>query len=126
MSPEVLAKQFVQLLVDKEFEKAAEHFDATMTKVLPAKKLAAVWKGTTDQAAPFKRQLGVRTEKYLSTDIVLVTCEFAKGPLDVKVVFDSNKRISGLWFLPTPKEVLDRYKRLQQPARTRPFSLQSA
>lgn len=107
---EAPAKEFVQLLVREQFEKATEHFDAAMKKAMPAEKLASAWKGTTDQAAPFRRQLGLRTQKYLSYDIVLVTCEFAKGPLDVKMAFNSDGRITGLWFVPTPQEVLERYQ----------------
>ena len=28
----------------------------------------------------------------------------------MKVVYDSNRKVSGLWFVPTPQEVLRRYQ----------------
>lgn len=112
--PATLAKEFVQFLVEEDFSKAAQNFDATMKAALSEDKLAEVWKATTGQAGPFKQQLGVREEKFLGSDIVLVTCEFEKGPVDVKVVYNSKKQISGLFFLPTPQDVLKRYQ--QQPA----------
>jgi len=112
--PKTLAKEFVQLLVEEDFSKAAQNFDATMKAALPEDKLAEVWKATTGQAGLFKQQLGVREEKFLGSDIVLVTCEFEKGPMDVKVVYNDEKQIGGLFFVPTPQDVLESYQ--QQPA----------
>jgi len=115
--PTILAKEFVELLVEGQFSKATENFDATMKKSLPADKLAETWRSTTGQAGLFKQQLGVREEKFLGSDIVLVTCEFEKGPLDVKVVYNSERKVSGLWFLPVPEAVLKSYQGQQkQPA----------
>jgi beta-lactamase regulating signal transducer with metallopeptidase domain len=108
--PSALAKEFVQLLVKEQFTRATRSFDRTMKAALPAEKLEKVWKDITGQAGVFNRQLGVRTEKYLSYDIVLVTCEFQKGPLDVKVVYNDKREVSGLFFLPTPQDVLKSYQ----------------
>jgi len=108
--PVALAKKFVQLLVKEQFSAATKNFDATMKAVLPADKLEKTWKDTTSQAGIFNRQLGIRTEKYLVYDIVLVTCEFEKGPLDVKVVYNNKRQVSGLFFLPTPQDVLKGYQ----------------
>ncbi len=108
--PEAMAKEFVELLTQGQFAKAVEGFDAKMKKTLPKDKLAQTWRTTTGQAGLFKQQLGTRREKFLGSEIVYVTCEFEKGPMDVKVVYDSDKKVSGLWFLPTPQKVLDEYK----------------
>ncbi|HUV40717.1 MAG TPA: M56 family metallopeptidase, partial [Sedimentisphaerales bacterium] len=105
-----LAKDFVALLVNEQFPDAVEQFDKTMKKSLPADKLASTWRSTTAPAGPFVQQLGIRQEKFLASDIVIVTCEFEKGPLDVKVVYDSQRRISGLWLLPVPEDVLKSYR----------------
>lgn len=108
--PEVMAQQFVGLLVQGKFSQAVDGFDATMKKALPVDKLAETWRTTTGQGGLFKQQLGTRLEKFLGSDIVFVTCEFEKGPMDVKIVYDSDRKISGLWFLPTPQKVLDEFK----------------
>ncbi len=45
-----------------------------------------------------------KSDKY---DIAIVTCRFEKGQLDVKVVYDSQDKVTGLWFTPTaPPESL--------------------
>lgn len=106
----VLAKEFVEMLVKGDFSKAAKGFDKKMSDAMPVGKLAEVWQSTTGQAGLFKQKLGVREEKFLGSDIVYVTCEFEKGPMDVKVVYDGDKKISGLWFVPTPAQVLKDYR----------------
>jgi len=112
--PTTLAKELVELLVEEEFSEAVKSFDSTMKGAMPAKKLGEIWKATTGQAGLFKQQLGVREEKFLGSDIVLVTCEFEKGPMDVKVVYNDKQQIGGLYFVPTPQDILKSYQ--QQPA----------
>ena len=100
-SLEVMAKDFVNLLVKRDFAKAVENFDETMKKALPAEKLQETWDSLIAQTGAFKQQTGTRKEKYLQYDIVFVTCKFEKGPLDVKVVYNDKKQVSGLFFVPT-------------------------
>jgi len=98
------AKEFVGLMVKGEFSKAVENFDSVMSKAMPNEKLKEVWQTVVKQAGPFKKQKGTRTETLPKFDIVYVTCQFEKGDLDVKVVFNREKQITGLWFAPAQKE----------------------
>lgn len=98
------AKEFVDLMVKGEFSRAVENFDSVMSKAMPEEKLKEVWQTVIKQAGPFKKQKGTRTETLPKYDIVYVTCQFEKGDLDVKVVFNSEKQITGLWFAPAQKE----------------------
>ncbi|GAI83258.1 unnamed protein product, partial [marine sediment metagenome] len=104
----------VDLLVEGQFSTATENFDTTMKDALPTEKLEEVWNVTTEQTGPFKQQIGVRAEKELSYDVVFVTCEFERGPLDIKVVYNSEGQVAGLLFLPTPPEVLESYQRISE------------
>jgi dienelactone hydrolase len=96
-----LGKEFVKLMRQGDFESAVTDFDATMTRVMPAEKLEGAWKSIVGSAGPFREQLGANVERSGQYEMVVVTCRFEKGPLDVKVVFDSEKRITGLWFAPS-------------------------
>ncbi len=111
--PTTLAKEFVELLLKERFSTATKNFDATMKAAMTAKQLKEAWGTIASQVGVFNQQLGVRTEKYLSYDIVLVTCEFEKGPLDVKVVYNNKKQISGLFFVPTPQDIVKGYQQEQ-------------
>jgi len=116
--PKVLGKEFVELVVKGQFSTATKNFNATMKKVLPPEKLEETWKSTTNQAGLFKQQIGIRMGKWLWSDIVYVSCEFEQGPLDVKVVYNSQKQVTGLWFVPTPEDIWKDYQNQQQKKRT--------
>jgi dienelactone hydrolase len=94
-------KEFVDLLAKRDFAAAVERFDATMKAALPEPKLRETWETLQTQVGPYRKQLRTRTEKVLGYDVVLVTCQFEKMTLDTKVVFDSNRKVAGLFFVPS-------------------------
>ncbi|MHC4623202.1 MAG: DUF3887 domain-containing protein [Planctomycetota bacterium] len=117
--PKPPANEFVQLLAGKKFVAAVETMDQNMKTALPADTLEQTWTATVAQVGAFKQQIGARTEKQAGYDVVLVTCEFEKGPLDVKIVYDNNRKVAGLFFVPTPPDVLKSYQPAsEQPAQT--------
>ena len=95
------AKQFVGQLAKGEFSPARARFDATMKRVVPEAKLAEIWASLISQTGPLREQIGTRTEKVERYDIVFVTCKFERSTLDVKVVFNRDKQIGGLFFVPS-------------------------
>ncbi len=103
MPIETLAKDLVNSLASGEYKEAVENFDSTMKKVSPAEKLEEVWKSVIARSGPFVEQLGTRKEKIPQYDVIFVTCKFENAVLDTKVVFDHNKQIVGLFFVPSQK-----------------------
>lgn len=108
--PNAPTNELVELLANQQFSAVTEDFNETMKNALPPEKLEEAWKATIDQMGPFKRQIGLRTEKQADYDVVSVTCEFEKGALDVKISYNDEKQIAGLFFVPTPPEVLESYR----------------
>jgi hypothetical protein len=102
-SIETLAKDLVSSLAGGDYKKAVENFDETMKAALPAEKLQQVWNSIIAQSGPFVEQLGTRKEKILLYDVIFVTCKFENSVLDTKVVFDRNKQIAGLFFVPSER-----------------------
>ena len=102
---ETAAKEFVDLLAKGDFERAVQNFDSVMTKAMPQEKLKEVWESLISQLGQLKRQTSVRKEINPRFDIVFVTCEFERDAIDIKVVFDKKKKITGLWFFPVQAEV---------------------
>jgi hypothetical protein len=92
--------KFVELLSKGDSATAVQRFDATMKQAMSAQKLTQAWTGLTAQLGAFKKQAGTRTATEQGLDVAYVRCEFEKGSIEVKVVFDSAKQVSGLWFLP--------------------------
>lgn len=96
----IKAQDFVNLLAEGEFEKAVADFDATMTKLMPAAKIKEIWEQVARQVGEYIEQVAVRTETAGIYEIVLITCSFIKAKLDVKVVFNPQNQITGLFFVP--------------------------
>lgn len=99
-SPESRARSFVSHLAAGEFDLAAGQYDETMAAALPAGKLEATWKAVQVKAGAFEAIESERIEKVQGYDVVHVTCRFGKTPLDVKVVYDAQVRVAGLFFAP--------------------------
>jgi uncharacterized protein len=97
---QILAKQFTDLLASQDFARARQNFDATMANALSEEKLRELWRALDAQAGAYRKQLATRSQRQGSYDVVLVTCEFARLSLDARVVFDAQKRIAGLFFVP--------------------------
>ncbi len=98
---ETNAQSFVELLGKGDFAAAKDRFDATMKSALPEEKLREVWRSLEGQAGAFKKQTATRITKQLGYDVVLVTCQFEKAMLDVKVVFAADGLVAGLFFVPS-------------------------
>ncbi|MCL6434314.1 MAG: alpha/beta fold hydrolase [Leptolyngbyaceae cyanobacterium HOT.MB2.61] len=103
------AAKLVNLLAQEKFEEVTKSFDSTMQKALPPEKLKATWAAVLEEAGPFKRQAGSKTLKEDKYDVVVVNCEFEKTRLDIRVVYDSNKKVAGLFIVP-PSQAADTYK----------------
>ena len=98
---EQAGSKFVEGLTEERFEDAANTFDETMAGLISPEKLEELWDQLLEKSGTFQKQLSTRRETYLQYEIVFVTCQFDKGKLDVKVVYDKSKQVSGLFFVPT-------------------------
>lgn len=94
------SKEFLSQLAREEFETAAASFDATVKKVLPPEKLGQTWKQLRAQFGSLKVLGAIKTEKIGELTAVVVTCEFEKGKLNARLVFNPENEITGLWFSP--------------------------
>jgi dienelactone hydrolase len=94
------AQALARALLKDDYAAAGKDFDAVMRKALPADKLEAAWKATVGKAGPFREERGTREARLQGYDIVFVTCRFEKSDIDVKVVFNADRQVTGLFFLP--------------------------
>ncbi len=95
-----MAKEFVSALENGDFDASVKHFDETMSKLATPEKMKEIWEMVIKQVGRFIAQKDVWTESIPKYDIVYVTCVFEKATLDIKVVFDKNKKIAGQFFVP--------------------------
>jgi hypothetical protein len=91
----------VEQMANEQFKDAVSTFDETMAGLISPEKLEELWGEILEKSGTFQKQLSTRRETFLKYEIVYVTCQFDNGQLDVKVVYDTSKQISGLFFVPT-------------------------
>jgi dienelactone hydrolase len=96
------AHSLIDQLSKEDFAGAEANFDQTMSTQLPAAKLAEVWGQLTAQYGAFKSQGNVQTGAQQGYVIVVTQCQFENGDLFVRVVFDSEGKVAGLFFAPPP------------------------
>lgn len=96
-----LAQNFVDLLLKADFTSATLNFDDQMKAALTESKLQESWHDLTIDTGSL---LQVEIESSMEMEnyrIVVVRCRFQRNFIDVRVVFNENKQISGLNFTPT-------------------------
>src|SRR5689334_5892553 len=100
------AKEFLELLKKGDFTKAAEPFDATMLKKMPADKLKETWEMLNKQFGALKETGGTRTETLGKYELVFIGTQFEKVKLEMRLAFDPDHKIAGLGFQP-PKPAVE-------------------
>ncbi|EEG78477.1 DUF3887 domain-containing protein [Dethiobacter alkaliphilus] len=92
------ASEFVSQLVDGDYSSAFASFDDDMKAALPQSDLQAAWEQVITQVGDYKGEVGKRTDQVDGYDRVFVNSEFEDATIDIIVVFNSEKEISGLFF----------------------------
>lgn len=100
--PELVDKALglVQLMAEGSFAEAVLSFDDTMAAALPPEKLAEVWRTLEQQTGSFLEPSGVRMEVAGGYRAMIVTGLFGEAKIDIRVVFDDQERVAGLFFKP--------------------------
>ncbi|MCD4784065.1 MAG: alpha/beta fold hydrolase [Candidatus Eremiobacteraeota bacterium] len=99
------SRGFIELLKKKNYKAATGYFDEVMKKEFAPEKLKKVWESLIHKVGQAQKITGMRIEKKDKYNIVFVTTKFEKYSFDLKLVFDSRKLISGMWFVPTKSAV---------------------
>lgn len=94
------ADRFVRDLARGAYVDARARFGAKMLAAMPLEALEATWLSLADRAGAFQGISGFRHEDRDGYRVVIVTTKHKRIPVDVRVVFDADERIAGLWFAP--------------------------
>lgn len=93
-----MGKQAVQQLSSGQFSAVAKQFDAKMAADLPASTLQAAWLRVEQRFGVFQAITAATVQPAQGQEVVLVACQFARGPVTVQLAFDAQGKISGLHF----------------------------
>lgn len=101
---ELRARAFAEELRRADYAAAVARFDATMSAALPSAALEQTWKSLQQGVGAFKALGSARTEKEGAYQVVRLRCEFERATLEMKLAFDAQHRIAGLFFTPPTAE----------------------
>jgi len=95
---EDLASEFISKLLAKDYSGAVTYFNAEMKKAMSESKLKQTWEGLLIQMGSYEGELEKRVESSEDYEAVNVLSQFANDQINIRVVFDSDNRVAGLWF----------------------------
>lgn len=100
------AKNFVLLLKEEKFEEAKEKLAEVMIKALKDKNIEIenLWYSLKYQVGEFKDILKIKSSEEMGYISVYLTTEFTKKSINIKVVYDKDYKIAGLFFLPVKED----------------------
>jgi uncharacterized protein len=98
---ESLAKQFFDNLVEKQFLNAVSLFDSAAVLRPSPDALGRSWRGITTQVGNYQSSPKTSSHSIAGNNFVIITCQFEKASLDLKISFNNQDKINSIVFLPT-------------------------
>lgn len=92
-----VAVEFVRHLAHGKWEEAWSEFGQRMFKAVSPKELKRIWEGIILSAGPWQEVLDSRFEDGKDHRVVYVKSAFEKGTVVIKVVYDAQGKIDGMW-----------------------------
>ncbi len=102
------AKQFLEFLTQSRYDEATKRFDSKVAAELNGEKLRQVWAALQLQAGTFQRLKDINREIVPTggqrSEIVILTCEFRTGLVDIRLAHNEVGEISGIFFTPSKSQ----------------------
>lgn len=95
-----ISKLVINSFQNNEFSKIVDTFDQNMKNALPADKLKLVWNDLNNKCGKFQKMTEITVGKIQTYDITYTLCQFENMKLKMKLVFDKESKIAGLFFVP--------------------------
>jgi dienelactone hydrolase len=97
---EAIATSVVQALAGGRASELSTRFDDAMREALPTSQLEQVWGQLEHKLGSFRSARSMRHQKVDAFRVVFVTMDFERGAMDLKLVFDEQQRVAGLFVTP--------------------------
>ncbi|MDQ3192111.1 MAG: DUF3887 domain-containing protein, partial [Bacteroidota bacterium] len=101
LTHKLLARELIQHLIEKKYDKAELLFNKSSNQKYNAVNLKKTWLSLQSQTGIFKTASSFESEKIANENYVIVICEFQYITLNLKTTFDSDNKISSIFFLPS-------------------------
>lgn len=95
-----LSESFLKKMISNQFDSCVVYFDPSVADEINASMMQEMWSRIPNYVGEFRSYEDIRTEKQDTLDVVLIRCAFEKTKLDLKLVYNKNKKIVGIFFVP--------------------------
>ncbi len=95
-----VARELVADLAAKRFDVVEQHFNESVTQLLPTEMLRATWGKMISDLGDFVSIKWAGHEQKQDLDYVYVTCSFSRKDIDLLFVFDALQKVAGFKTLP--------------------------
>jgi dienelactone hydrolase len=96
--PAEKARVVVRWMSGGDFASVRKEYSEELARALPGDKLEMHWRDLVQRYGPFREMRRERQEKRAGHDVIIVTCHFDKGDVDVRMAFDGRRRLDGILF----------------------------
>jgi hypothetical protein len=97
---EALARDIVNDLAARNFDKVEARYSDAVAQASPHGKLAEVWDQIGAQVGSFKSIRKVDLREAQGSRLAVLTCDFERGALAVKLAFGGDNHLVGIFFAP--------------------------
>ncbi len=99
-----LATEVINHLVREDFQSVITYFDSTMKESLTEEALREGWVITMDGVGEYIGEVERAFEEKESYIAVNIISEFTEGVVLIRIVFNQEKEVAGLWLQEVKKE----------------------
>ncbi len=99
------AHAVVDLMVKQDFHKVFAEFTPQMQAAMPEDRLRATWMTLIAQVGAFKQRRGIRIEARGDMRVAIVTCEFERAAIDMRLAFYPAGLVGGWGMVPAASTV---------------------
>lgn len=96
-----IARSFVDHIAGGDYAACVLSFDSTVSRLMPESKVKELWESLMTQSGSFKRRTTTSSHKVQSYEMVIITCEFERDTLGMRIVINHAGKIAGLSFVPS-------------------------
>ena len=93
-----IAKAFINEITANNFLGAYARFDPGYKRSYSLVQLQTTWQQVLGMGGNFLQQSGSKTSFVQGKPVVIITCDFDNGSLDMVFTFNNNSLIAGLYF----------------------------
>lgn len=101
-----LSESFLNKMLRGSYDSCRSYFDASVLDKINPQMIQSMWEKIPNYVGEFKSYENVRSEKQDTLEIVLMTCAFEKTKLDLKLVYNTPKKIVGIFFQPVKSKAV--------------------